>query len=92
MDDGCIKLKYMHGNILYIFLLGCMNSPAKASRFCTEHLCTAMEIRNDKDLMTGEDCTKEKNKEEDVLPIKVLNTKCTRSGNFYEVCLFEIKF
>lgn len=71
-----------------ISFLGCLNTPSKASRLCKEHVMASTSFRNDEKLMVGletEECDKEKEQADDLLPICVINDKVTRNGKFLEV-------
>lgn len=71
-----------------MFYQGCQNTPGKSSRICAEHEDLACKFKDDSDKMTGE--AKEMlpdvcSNNADILPVKILNDKQTRSGKFYEV-------
>ena len=66
------------------YLKGCQNTPAKASRYCTDHNHTAMVFRNDDADSPG----KTTSTADDIpgsLIVKIINQKTTRQGIIYEV-------
>ena len=67
-----------------ISLLGCQNTPAKGSRYCTLHCNTAMVFRDDtlpdEMMSNGSHCNKPGS-----LIVRVENEKTTRQGKIYEV-------
>ncbi len=68
-----------------ICILGCQNTPAKSSRFCSEHNNLASKFQDDSGLMIGnEKCEEELESKfgEELLPMKILNDKKTRNGKF----------
>lgn len=73
----------------YTFLLlGCQNTPAKASRYCTQHRNTAMVFSNDGEeesakipSQAGDNTTS--------LAIEITNQKITRQGLIYELINFH---
>ncbi len=73
--------------MLFQFMLGCQNTPAKASRFCNEHGNLASTFQDDSSLMKSEGTVDEGNCDStEILPMKILNDKETRNGKFYQVC------
>ena len=71
-----------------ICILGCQNTPAKSSRFCSEHNNLASKFQDDSGLMIGnENCEEELESKfgEELLPMKILNDKKTRNGKFFQV-------
>lgn len=67
------------------YLKGCQNTPAKASRYCTDHNHTAMVFRNDDaDSPTQTTSTTEFNTPGSLI-VKIINQKTTRQGIIYEV-------
>ena len=76
----------IHVSMLFQFMLGCQNTPAKASRFCNEHGNLASTFQDDSSLMNSEGTVDEGNCDPtEILPMKILNDKETRNGKFYQV-------
>ena len=63
-------------------IVGCQNTPAKESRYCSLHKHHATTFKDD--VATSENTQKD---ETDTLIVKILNEKCTRLGNIYEVII-----
>lgn len=64
--------------------VGCQNTPAKASRYCSIHNTTAMVFQDDES--SNDQCKSVKGSDEvGSLVIRVLNEKTTRLGKIYEV-------
>ena len=69
------------------FLSGCQNTPARGSRYCSEHVDIATTFRDD-------ECpTSTKSPDEiDTVIVKIVNEKNTRQGKYFEVLyLYMIK-
>lgn len=68
--------------IVNSFVVGCQNTPAKGSRYCLLHNGHATTFRDD---MVIPEESKKGNSDTDTLIVKIINEKCTRLGQIYEV-------
>ena len=67
-------------------LLGCQNTPARGSRYCSQHCATASTFRDDSD--ESNDCQMTDNSDQQgALITRILIEKTTRQGVLYEVYL-----
>ena len=66
-------------------MYSCQNTPGKKSRFCSEHEDYACSLKDDSAAMGEPALVLEKDEGTDVLLMKILNTRETRQGKFYEV-------
>lgn len=70
--------------IVNSFVVGCQNTPAKGSRYCLLHNGHATTFRDD--MVTSEESKKgNSDTDTDTLIVKIINEKCTRLGQIYEV-------
>jgi len=68
------------------FLSGCQNTPARGSRYCSEHVDIATTFRDD------ECSTSTKSPDEiDTVIVKIVNEKNTRQGKYFEVLYLHDK-
>ncbi len=84
----CMVIIQLFSSFYIICILGCQNTPAKSSRFCSEHNNLASKFQDDSGLMIGnENCEEELESKfgEELLPMRILNDKKTRNGKFFEV-------
>ena len=70
------------GNLFEI--IGCQNTPAKGSRYCSQHCGTALTFRDDMENVVELQGVLRIN-EHGLVIIKILNEKKTRQGIIYEV-------
>lgn len=81
----------LHYFIVLVSILGCLNTPAKGSRQCNDHADKTTKFRDDsKDMIHHEQKVPSaeivnETESEDVLAIKIVNDKETRSGKCFEV-------
>ena len=72
-----------------IYTIGCQNTPAKGLRFCVDHANLTSTFKDDSNLINeqngGEMVVSGGHDDSEFLPIKVLNSRKTRNGIFYEV-------
>ena len=72
-----------------IYTIGCQNTPAKGSRFCTDHANLASTFKDDSHLINeasgAERSVSVARDDSEILPIKVMNNEKTRNENVYEV-------
>lgn len=70
------------GNLFEI--IGCQNTPAKGSRYCSQHCATALTFRDDMENVVELQGVLRID-EHGLVIIKILNEKKTRQGIIYEV-------
>lgn len=86
--DNCLchvpyLLRFSH-NQSYLIFLGCQNTPARGSRFCSEQCATAISFCNDSDESNNIQETHNSD-QMGALITRILNEKTTRQGVIYQV-------
>lgn len=70
--------------IVNSFVVGCQNTPAKGSRYCLLHNGHATTFQDD--MVTSEESKKgNSDTDTDTLILKIINEKCTRLGQIYDI-------
>lgn len=71
------------------YKLGCQNTPAKGSRYCTMHKGIAREFVDDNENL--DKVSENPTGNQDLLIVKIANEKSTRLGKLYEVIYIVLK-
>lgn len=79
-DVAELRFSAMDGSIV----VGCQNTPARGSRFCSEHCATAISFRDDSDESNNIQETHNSD-QMGALITRILNEKTTRQGVIYQV-------
>ena len=76
--------------LLFFFIAGCQNTPAKGTRYSKIHMDVAKEYVND-EIGAGNIASKS-DESTCLLIVKVLNEKCARQGKMFEIIIVIFLF